>query len=236
MSPGRVELRVSLWPALAAFVMLAATLRLGIWQLDRAAQKSTLQAAQEAAGRLPPMLLSGTQPAVEALQFRAVEVVGEYQPARQIFIDNKVEQGNAGYYVLTPLQIEGSARYVLVNRGWVPRAAEYPLPPTVPVPAGRRRVLGYGALPATRFLELSGETVQGPVWQNLTFERYRRITGLDVVPLIVEQSRPDSSGMTPVREAPAAGIAMHQGYALQWFSLAAAIVVIFVWRCVRWRS
>ena len=48
----RVALASCCWPRCSA---AALTARLGVWQLDRAAQKTALQAALDARGALPPL-------------------------------------------------------------------------------------------------------------------------------------------------------------------------------------
>jgi surfeit locus 1 family protein len=40
-----------------------------------------------------------------------------------VLLDYKIHRGRLGYYVVTPLRIEGSAMHVLVNRGWVAAGA-----------------------------------------------------------------------------------------------------------------
>ena len=54
------------------------------------------------------------------LRFYRVVAHGTYQPQYQLLIDNRVQDGRVGYYVITPLRIGGSNTLVLVNRGWVP--------------------------------------------------------------------------------------------------------------------
>ena len=230
---GGLELRVAWVPAAVALVVFALFISLGRWQLGRAQEKRVLQQAMLDAERLPALVLDGTASDGERLRYRRLQVTGEFDAARQIFLDNKVEDEQAGYHVLTPLKMAGASRYVLVNRGWIARGPAYPVPPVAAVPAGVVTVQGYGALPAKRFLELSPDAIEGAVWQNLTFDRYRRATGLSVLPFVLEQVNPASPGLRPVRERPEAGMEMHQGYALQWFSLAAAVVVVFALLSVR---
>ncbi len=223
-----VQFTPGLIPTLAAVVTLAVTLSLGRWQLHRADEKRTLQRQYQARQSEPPVQVTGREADAAALQFRPLTAAGEFNPGGQIFIDNQVENGRAGYHVLTPLKLADSGRHVLVNRGWLARGADYPRPPQAPPPAGRMKVQGYGALPVKRFLELSADTVQGGVWQNLTFNRYTQATGLNTLPVILVQTIDNAAGLTPVKEHPDFGIATHQGYAFQWFALSAALVLVYL--------
>jgi surfeit locus 1 family protein len=156
-----------------------------------------------------------------------VRAAGRWVAERQIFIDNRIHEGRAGFDVITPLALDGAARVVLVNRGWIARTADYPRPPAVGVPGGRVEISGVATLPPRRFLELSAETVTGAVWQNLSLERYRERTGLAILPIVVldEATAP---GLTAIRETPDAGAAKHREYALTWFALATTTLALWI--------
>ena len=53
--------------------------------------------------------------------FGAVSVAGQFDPAHEILLDNRVLNGKPGYQVVTPLKMDGTELYVLVDRGWVAR-------------------------------------------------------------------------------------------------------------------
>lgn len=113
----RRELRLSLpWLALAALgVALFASL--GRWQWHRAAEKRQLQ--QEFASALTHRQPLGSHRTAELPRYSQVEVRGRYDGAHQFLLDNRTQDGQAGYEVLTPLQLT-DGRWLLVNRGWVP--------------------------------------------------------------------------------------------------------------------
>lgn len=234
MRLGPIDFAPSLLPSFAALLAVALTASLGRWQLNRAEEKRGLERQYAAMQSAPALELSGHEGDASSLQFRQLMAEGVFDGSKQIFIDNQVENGLAGYHVLTPLKLGDGQRYVLVNRGWVVRGADYPAPPRAAVPSGRLRVQGYGAQPTKRFLELSPGTVQGRVWQNLTFERYRLATGLELLPIILVQTVANAEGLVPVRAHPDFGTSMHEGYAFQWFALSAAIVFIYLFVNMRY--
>jgi surfeit locus 1 family protein len=216
-------------PTLAALGALAATLYLATWQQGRAAEKRALQTAYEQRSTMPPLTLSGADARMDAqsARFRHATVSGEWLASGQIFVDNKFEQNAVGYHVLTPLRIAGTQRYVLVNRGWVSRGVNYPLPPNVAVESGEVNARGTLAVPTSKFLELGRDTVSGSVWQNVTIERYRAATKLDVLPVVLLAS-PADAGLRVVTEQPDAGVAKHVEYMLTWYSLALTIAVLWI--------
>ena len=211
----------------ATIAFVALTLWLGRWQVDRRHEKEALQSLLEARMHEAPVQLTGPVPAAQPLLYRHVVAKGEWLADKQFFVDNQVHEGRAGFYVITPLRLAGSAAAVLVNRGWIERDAHYPDAPAVPVPDGPAEVRGLAATPPRRYLELSTDTVSGNVWQNLSIERYQDRSGLTLLPVVV---LPDAStpGLAPVHEKPDAGIAKHEEYALTWFSLAATGAVLWI--------
>src|SRR5512139_2462795 len=108
---------------LAALFALAATARLGVWQLDRAAQKIALQQRIDRRDALPPLdasALATTAEAAEAQHHRRVVLRGRWIGEHTVWLENRQMGGRPGFYMLTPLRLaDGTA--VLVQRGWVPR-------------------------------------------------------------------------------------------------------------------
>jgi surfeit locus 1 family protein len=229
--PSRVQPRWRWLPTLAALVVVVATALLGRWQLHRAQEKAALQAVLEARVLAPALDLAALasqplDPDPEALRFRRAHAQGRYLAQGQIYIDNRDQDGVPGYHVLTPLRL--GARVLLVNRGFLARDASYPRPPRVAVPDGEIGVSGQLSMARSRFFELSADTVNGPVWQNLKFDQYRAASGLAVMPLVL-LADPAAPGLLAVHEQPDANISMHRGYAFQWFALCATTVVLFLY-------
>jgi surfeit locus 1 family protein len=193
---------------LAAAAFIALTLWLGRWQVDRGHEKEARQALLESRRHEAPLSLTGMVPSAEPLLYRRVVARGEWLADKQVFIDNQVHEGRAGFHVVTPLRLEGSRAAVLVNRGWIARDASYPRAPEVAVPAGHVEVRGLATTPPKRFVELSSDVIEGNVWQNLSFERFRERTGVEVLPVVLLPEVP-TPGLAAVHEKPDAGIAKH---------------------------
>ena len=209
---------------MATFALLA---WLGVWQLERAAVKRERQALFDARMVESPVQLTGSVPGPETLLYRRVRARGQWIAEAQIFIDNRIRDGRAGFEVITPLRLEGRPEAVLVNRGWIARGPEYPAAPRVPVPQGVAEVGGLATLPPARVLELSSETVSGNVWQNLSISRYAQRMHLEVLPIVVLSGTP-APGLAVVGEKPDAGVAKHLEYALTWFALAITVAVLWI--------
>lgn len=217
-----------LWPTIAALFFFGLTLGLGNWQSQRAEAKRALQARYDVAAREPPVHVGNAVLDVDSVLYRKLEATGVFDDARTILLDNRVLRGVPGYHVLTPLRIDGSGTALLVNRGWLPARPDRRVVAVPPAPSGPLRVEGMAVPPQSRYLELSAETRQGQVWQNLDFARYAELTGLRLQPALLLQTRGADDGLRREWPRPDTGVAMHTGYALQWYGLATTVVVLWL--------
>ncbi len=218
----------------AAIAAAALTARLGVWQLDRAAQKNAVQASLDERRGLPALgvgELARDAATAVAQHHRAISLTGTWLGGSTRFLDNRAMGGRAGFVVVTPLLLaDGDA--VVVQRGWVARdPLDRARVPQIPTPAGTVRVVGRLAPPPSRLYEL-GPEASGPIRQNLDLESYRREVGVRLRPLSVLQERdatePDD-GLVRQWPAPAADVHKHYGYAFQWFALSGLIIGLYVW-------
>jgi surfeit locus 1 family protein len=215
-------------PALAAVIGVIATAYLGNWQLERAAYKTELQQRFDLAQRSAPLRLSPERTPVEALAYQRIEAQGEFRPALTILLDNRVHEGVVGYEVVTPLRLTPGELHLLVNRGWVKAPRTRQELPQFSTPAGTVRVEGVALPPSKRYLELSAQTVSGPVWQNLDLDRYAAAYNIDLQPLVLQQGNDSGDGLVRAWRRPDTGVDRHRAYALQWFVISALIAVLYL--------
>ena len=64
--------------------------------------------------------------------------------------------------------------------------------------------------------------------QNVDLGAFAADTGLALQPIVIEQRSDSGDGLLREWPRPDAGIERHEGYALQWYSLAALAVVLAV--------
>ncbi len=225
---------------LAAIAAAALTARLGVWQLDRAAQKTALQQAltqQRALPPLPQAELAREAAEVSAQLHRVVRLQGRWLPVHTVYLENRQMKGQPGFYAVTPLQLgDGSA--VLVQRGWVPRdLLDRTRVAAPPPPQGVVQVFGRIAPGPARLYEFA-DAASGAIRQNLDVASYARETGLALRPLAVMQeddaasaspASPASDGLLRQWPQPATGVEKNHGYAFQWFALCALIIGLYVW-------
>ncbi|CAM5783484.1 SURF1 family protein [Rhizobacter fulvus] len=219
----------------ATLIGVAVTANLGAWQLRRAAQKIALQDALDSRARLSPLgaaELPRSADMVEAQHYRPVHLRGRWLPERNVFLDNRQMNARVGFYLVTPLQLEGRPEVVLVQRGFVPRdLRDRTLLPRVATPAGPVDVEGHIAPPPARLYEFA-PSANGLIRQNLDLGEFTRETGLPLAPLSVLQAdSPSTAGDGLLRQwpRPAVDVQKHYGYAFQWFALGALMAGLYVW-------
>jgi len=225
------RLRPRALPTLAMLLAVVVCATAGRWQQGRMHDKQALRAQMDAALRMAPVALAGLPDDADwtSLRFSPVVAGGVYRGDSQIFIDNRVHDGRAGYHVVTPLELS-DGRAVLVNRGWVAQGASRARLPDVPPPDAAVTVEGRIGVPVAGYLELKRDPVTGPLWQNLDPARFAAATGIAVLPVVVEQTVPPVPDDGLVRDWPAPdfGIDKHRIYMVQWYAFAALALALWL--------
>lgn len=223
--------QVAILGGLLLAFLLPAFVSLGLWQWRKSEAKTALQAELDARSSDFPVIMPSTPVTGESLRYRRVILRGTYDAARQVLIDNRLYREQAGYHVITPLQIEGSAMHVLVNRGWLPAAADHRILPTAEVPAGTVELTGIAVIPTQRFFNLAAQPTSGwePVWQNLDLTRFNEVFPYPLQPVVIQMDAAASGGYLREWPRPDERADRHRSYALQWFGFAVASVGIWAW-------
>lgn len=225
-----LAVRRFLLPTLAMLLLVPGFTALGFWQLGRAQEKRELQSQYDRRASEPPILLGDQiRPAAE-LQFFRVQARGTYDTEYQILWDNRIHHGVAGYHVITPFRIAGGDTRVLVNRGWVPMGPDRAHPPATDPPRGTVTVTGVAVVPRPEFTlgQLDPlDRTRVTVWQQLDLARYAKKVGWPLQRIVILLDPQSPGGYVREWARLDTGIAMHQGYAFQWFMFAATTLVLY---------
>lgn len=219
---------------LAALAVCGLTARLGLWQLDRAAQKTRLHEQQVERRMLPaldPVEWPRSAAEAEPLHERAVLLRGEWLATGTVYLDNRQMRARPGFYVVTPLRL-ADGRVVAVQRGWVPRDNQDRLRlPPLRTPDDLQSVRGRLVGAPSKLYDF-GDAGQGLIRQNLDLDAHGRALGLRLEPWSVQQTDPVGADDTPLLRdwpEPAVDVSKHHGYAAQWFALSALCAGLYVW-------
>ncbi len=217
-------------------------IRLGIWQLDRLAQRRAFNARVEAQLTAPELNLNQALPldGLYDMEYRTVEVTGQYDFSQEVLLRNQAWQNQPGFHVLTPLMIEGRSESVLVDRGWIPydqaqKLQAFQEPGLVTVTGMLRRPQSkpdFGGVPDATLAP--GQT-RLDAWNIVNLERIQQQVDMPLLPVYLQQAPDPAWTSLPYRSLPELELTEgpHQGYALQWFTFAAILALgypYFVWR------
>ena len=229
-----LEWRITLFTVIMAPLMLG----LGFWQLQRAEEKATLGASFEARQQQRPASLSllWEQPA-QSLAYLPVRVSGDYSPDQYFLLDNQIDGGRFGYQVLSVFLLAHSENSVLVNRGWIAGDPGTRVLPAVPVIEGPVDVSGYVYVaPGEPYL--LAEQQLGEAWpkviQAVEMDKLRSAVAgqhsTTVFPYPVRIAAGEQGALTVNWQVVNMSPQKHQGYAVQWFAMAAVLVVFYLLR------
>jgi surfeit locus 1 family protein len=202
---------------------------LGKWQLARAEEKRVIESRSAMAREAAPLGVGDLFGAGE-LDYRQVMLSGSWSNAQTFLLDNSIRSGVAGYEVLTPLAVDGG--WVLVNRGWIARGPIRSVLPEIPPVAGPATVSGYVIHPSKKVFTLREDDFSHPQWpmiiQKIDIRAISSLFSLPLAPVVLRMAPEEGSDMQRDWLIVASRPEKHHGYAMQWFGLAIAWVVIFV--------
>lgn len=224
--------RPTFWATVATITVLAVLLGLGTWQLDRRAWKQELIAARAERLAAPALDFADATAAahtqLDQLEFRAVNVPGEYRQGADLKLLSRTRDGRPGFHVVTPFVAAPGGETVLVDRGWVPIGGEAEMSPP---PQGPTTVLGYVRRFETAGLFTPDNAPAQGEWFYLDRTQLAAALGAPALVPFYIQRAPGSAA--PVAY-PAGGVPTvaarnnHLQYALTWYALALSLLAIYV--------
>lgn len=227
---GKTRFRPLFWPTAFTVPVVLLCLSLGFWQIERLSWKRELIAQRQAA--VTAALIAAPRDLEEArrLEFHPVVDEGAFLHDKEIFLGATSEAGRNGYQVLTPLQ-EPGGRIVFVNRGFIPAELKDPAKRSDGQIGGTVRVQGLLRLPLAEkpawFLPDNRADLNYWFWIDLP--AMAAADGLNrVAPFYIDADATANPGGWPRGAVTRLALPNdHLQYAITWFSLAIALIVIY---------
>ncbi len=220
--------------AVAALAGVLITFNLGLWQLSRAQEKLSLQASIEAQALQPALTAQDLQQDAKHWQsiHRPLQLQGQWLTDSTVYLDNRNHQGQAGFWVMTPLRW-APGQVVWVQRGWVQRdRVDARKAPPIDTPSGMVTIQGRVAAPLSQMVELAApeptDHSRPRIQANLDLAQMQALV-TDNVSGIMVQTGEASEGLR--RDWPVVSLSAdkNKGYAFQWFALCALIAGLYLW-------
>jgi surfeit locus 1 family protein len=218
---------------------------MGIWQLDRNAERRVSIREVQAVQAMPVLDLNRDPlpPNLTDMEYRPVRVSGEFDFENQVALRNQVWTQSwgdePGYALLTPL-ILSDGRAIMVERGWVPSQYDTPAAWRMFDETGLVTVEGILRLPMEKG-EMGGgipDPTLAPgetrldFWNFVNLNRLQEQTPNPILNVYIQQSPTGNPEGLPYRwlSQPDLDPGAHVGFALMWFFYAGLLLFGFpVW-------
>lgn len=219
------------WYFIVLTIFLCALfIRLGYWQLARAAEKENLQTIFSTRLHLAPLSLEQLPSNNNDKLYYPVKVTGYYDNAHTILLDNKIHAHQIGYEVLTPLITHKNI--LLINRGWIPTGATRSVLPTISNVTGEQTIIGYVYITPGKSFTL-GHILEGQeTWplrmQILDIPLLENKLHHTIYPFTLLLAPNEKSGFVRDWQPISSPAQKHMGYAVQWFAFAFVLMIVFI--------
>lgn len=214
--------------------------RLGLWQLDRAVQKEHLLAAFASTAQAPLEKFDSVRDQMDLLHYPHVHISGRFLAGRGYLLDEQMQAGRLGVHAIAVFALPAEDRLLLVDRGWVGWNHVPGTTPAVPaLPSDETELSGIYAPYPGGGLRIGGDALPAQTtWPKLTLyldpAAISSDLGKPVLPGILLLDPAADSGFVRAWTPNVMPPERHRAYALQWFALALAALVIFI--VLHWRK
>ncbi|MGI9288471.1 MAG: SURF1 family protein [Pseudomonadales bacterium] len=214
-------------------LLLPLLVGLGFWQLQREQEKLQILARFQARLAETPAAIESLA-AQDDLGWRRVKLSGRFDTERIYLLDNQIRQGRVGFDVLQPFAVSGGHMLVWINRGWMAGNRLRSELPVVHTPTGQMEVNGYIYIPSGKAFSLEDVgSAASQVWprviQNVSVAEFA--AGANAEQVFAHVVRLSDNSPAALRaDWPTISVqpAKHRGYAVQWFAMAAALLLFYV--------
>ena len=203
---------------------------LGIWQIERAANKEGLLQDFNSEQESPPTRLTSQSP-----NWSRVFVDGVFDSSRQILIDNQIHNGKVGYKIFTPFRFDDN-KIVLVDRGWIGQGQSRSDLPQLNILEKKSRIIATVTSPQQGVL--AGSELLTNEWPRVSQSKAVEVIALafnEPILDIVLVLDPGSSQITEFIQIKPFAITpvKHYGYAMQWFTMSIVLLGMFLYALKR---
>jgi surfeit locus 1 family protein len=229
-------------PTLVTIPALLLVACLGIWQVQRLMWKEALIAQIEASLSSQPQTLDDALAELKTtdpknLPFVHVMLEGEYQHQAEQHMAARYHKGSLGYHLYTPLDTK-DAVWVLVNRGWIPKEQKNAESRPDTHASGAVKLRGVIRHPSRRGLFSPDNHAEDNMWfwEDLSAmqagwpeEQKKLPYVVDVLEVQTPTTNQDAKTTLPIPATAKLTLRNdHLAYAITWFSMFIAILVIYI--------
>lgn len=231
-SIGRYKIRVNFWLLIVFLLVQTLLNELGFWQLNRAKEKQVrIYQLQKGSESVITSLADLTERQIA--QFQTVELFTEFKLRTTLLLDNKIRNQRPGYQVLHIVRDINSDKNLLINRGWVFAGDDRDRLPEVTLPNQSWKVKGRiypiedeALKTASARIENISRAIRLPVLDKQIVTDIEGRLNVELEPYVVRLSKNSEASLETDWVWTNMSPEKHLAYAVQWFSLALAFLIV----------
>jgi len=208
---------------LALFIFI----KLGLWQCERSAEKKQLIKVAKQESTKQTYLSKSL--AVKAQQQLIVQ--GVFDNKHSILLDNQFYQHKVGFDVLVPLTTNNGMT-LLVDRGWIQAMPTHKEVPQFLSITNQETLKGRAYFPSTKSWVLGSQLDNAGKWpliiEKVDFKYLESLLNVKLYPFVLRLAQDNSGALVRDWRVVTMSPAKHIGYAVQWFAMALAAIIIYL--------
>ena len=211
-----------------AIIFVPITISLGLWQIERANEKKVIISNYDKLLVSTPIALQKEQPLEN---WQPIETVGAYQDL-VVYEDNAINSGKAGFKVYHLFQ-NGDGTFIFVHRGFIERNLIKNNLPRIDTPVGKKNIIGTTLFKQNntfvKNIEESDIRIIQEFNTSVLIERFPILKDRYLHPFLFNLDVRDADKFQPIEKPVNMTATKHIGYAIQWFGLCAALIILTIY-------
>ena len=211
-----------------AIIFVPITISLGLWQIERANEKKVIISNYDKLLVSTPIALQKEQPLEN---WQPIETVGVYQDL-VIYEDNAINSGKAGFKIYHLFQ-NGDGTFIFVHRGFIERNLIKNNLPRINTPVGKKNIKGTTLFKQNntfvKNIEESDIRIIQEFNTSVLIERFPILKDRYLHPFLFNLDVRDADKYQPIEKPVNMTASKHIGYAIQWFGLCAALIILTIY-------
>ena len=211
-----------------AIIFVPITISLGLWQIERANEKKVIISNYDKLLVSTPIALQKEQPLEN---WQPIQTVGAYQDL-VIYEDNAINSGKAGFKVYHLFQ-NGDGTFMFVHRGFIERNLIKNNLPRIDTPLRKKNIKGTALFKQNntfvKNIEESDIRIIQEFNTSVLIERFPILKDRYLHPFLFNLDVRDADKFQPIEKPVNMTASKHIGYAIQWFGLCAALIILTIY-------
>ena len=211
-----------------AIIFVPITISLGIWQIERANEKKLIIANYDKLLVSAPIALQKNQ---MLNNWQPIETTGTYQDT-VVYEDNAINNGKAGFKVYHLFRNDDGT-FIFIHRGFIERNLIKNNLPEVEIPTEKKSIYGTTLFKQNNTFVKNIEESDSRIIQefnaSLLIDKYPMLKDKYLHPFLFNLDIRDENKYQPIEKPVNMTASKHIGYAIQWFGLCAALIILTIY-------